>query len=187
MPGMRHIILKTFTGPFTLIEHDDGSLATGWVDDELRERLKGSKLDRRLHPELQERLHRYFDGKAVDFSDVPLPSAADFQLRCWRACRGIPRGATITYAQLAARAGSPNAFRAAGQSMRCNRLPIIIPCHRVVASNGSLHGFAGSVNAKGRELSIKSRLLQMEGALADEVLLPGRSGSRKRTPALSRA
>jgi|SoiMethySBSTD1v2_1073268.scaffolds.fasta_scaffold01182_20 methylated-DNA-[protein]-cysteine S-methyltransferase len=181
---MRHIILRTFTGPFALMQLDDGSLRTGWVDEQLEEALAKSKANRRLLPELGDRLTAYFAGEEVDFSEVPLPGGAAFQRRCWQACRRIPRGVTITYAQLAQRAGSANAFRAAGQSMRHNPLPVIVPCHRVVGSSGTLHGFGGTVDADSRPLAIKRSLLEMEGALADEVVLPERSRPRRRTRAL---
>lgn len=174
---MRHLILRTFTGPFALIETDDGSLRTSWMDDAVERELRASTLDRKLHPSIVNRLHRYFDGEIVDFDDIATPHGAGFQRRCWQACRRIPRGETRTYADLARAAKSPTAFRAAGQSMRQNLLPIIIPCHRVVATGGSLHGFAGSVDAHGRELNAKRALLQMEGALADEAVLSGLSGS----------
>lgn len=185
MPRMRHVILRTFTGPFVLMQLDDGSMRTGWVDEELETKLERSVADRRLLPDLARRLKAYFDGEEVDFSDVPLPDgAAEFQRRCWQACRRIPRGVTISYAQLAGRAGSPNAFRAAGQSMRHNQLPVIVPCHRVVGSGGRLHGFGGTTAAESRPLSIKRRLLEMEGALADVRGLSGRRPARRRTPAL---
>ena len=180
---MRHHILRTFTGPFALIEMDDGSLRTSWMDDDVERMLRVSSLDRKLQPSIVSRLNRYFDGEVVEFNDVPTPEAAEFQRRCWEACRRIPRGKVCTYADLARAAKSPTAFRAAGQAMRRNMLPIIIPCHRVIGSGGSLHGFAGSVDADGRELSAKRALLEMEGALADVAVLPGLSKSRKRTPA----
>lgn len=167
MRRMRHVILETFTGPFALMELDDGSIRTGWVDADLKKSMKNSRFDARLRPDIVRRLKAYFTGKRVDFNDVELGAAGPFMRRCWQACRRIPRGRTFTYAELAKAAGSGKAFRAAGQAMRHNQLPVIVPCHRVVGSGG-LHGFAGSVDSDGRELSIKRRLLQMEGALADE-------------------
>jgi hypothetical protein len=71
--------------------------------------------------------------------------------------------------------------------MRHNPLPVIVPCHRVVGSGGALHGFAGSIDAASRPLSVKRSLLEMEGALGDEVILPGRRGSLRRTPSLAHA
>ena len=76
------------------------------------------------------------------------------------ACRAIPRGETLTYGQLAAKAGYPGAARAVGQVMARNCLPLLIPCHRVVGSNG-LHGFSAPGG-----LATKQRLLEIEGQLA---------------------
>lgn len=112
--------------------------------------------------DLSDRLERYFDGSDTGFEDVALDfyDAPDFHRRAWRACRTIPRGETRTYKWLAARAGSPNAPRAAGQTMARNRIPIIVPCHRVIGSDGSLRGF-GSGDTR---IDLKRRLLELEGA-----------------------
>lgn len=72
-------------------------------------------------------------------------------------CARIPRGEVATYGDLARRVGRPNAYRAVGNTMRTNPIPIVIPCHRVVGSNGSLTGFGGG-------LDMKQRLLALEGA-----------------------
>lgn len=163
---MRHHILETPTGDFAIMIGATGELSTGWVAAGLRRRLAESRLDRTLLASVSERLKRYFEGDDVDFSDIETPGGAPFQYRCWRTCRRIPRGQTWSYGRLAARAGgSPNAARAAGQAMRHNRLPIIIPCHRVIGSNGSLHGFGGSCDANGQALTVKRALLELEGAI----------------------
>lgn len=111
------------------------------------------------------RLRRYFEGGYVTFADEPLDvsDASPFQLASWRACQSIPLGETRPYKWLAARAGSPNAPRAAGQCMARNRLPIIVPCHRVVASDGTLGGFGRDAS----QLGLKRRLLAMEAKAAD--------------------
>lgn len=163
---MRHRLFDTPTGVFALVEHNDGRIMTSWLTPEVELMLSVSRPARNLLPDLSRRLTRYFGGHAVDFSDVPLPPAGGFFMRCWEACRSIPRGQTRSYAELAAMAGSPHAARAAGQAMRNNLLPIIIPCHRVIGSDGRLHGFGGSMSLRGQELAIKRRLLMMEGALA---------------------
>ena len=112
------------------------------------------------------RFEQYFAGELVDFGDVPTPTGSPFMRRCWEACRSIPRGETCSYGQLATMAGGQgNAARAAGQAMRRNRLPIIIPCHRVISAAGHLHGFSGSCDEGGPALAVKRALLQMEGAL----------------------
>jgi O-6-methylguanine DNA methyltransferase len=111
-------------------------------------------------------LKDYFAGKRHQFS-MPLDlRGTDFQLRCWHALLDIPYGQTITYAQLARRVGSPRGFRAVGMANHDNPVAIIVPCHRVVASDGTLGGYGGG-------LDIKRALLELEGALPRTLnLLP---------------
>lgn len=101
----------------------------------------------------------YFAGKAVDFADaaVDLSGLPSFYARVLRALRSVGYGRTISYKQLARLAGRANAARAVGQAMAANPLPIILPCHRVIRSDGRLGGFSG-----GHGLSAKRRLLAME-------------------------
>jgi methylated-DNA-[protein]-cysteine S-methyltransferase len=109
---------------------------------------------------LRHRLLRYYAGSPITFGDeaIDIDDAPAFLRAAWHACRSIPLGETRTYQWLAARAGRPRAARAAGQSMARNRLPIIIPCHRVIASDGSLGGYG-----RGRSrLDLKRRLLDLE-------------------------
>ena len=110
---------------------------------------------------LIERIQAYAAGGVDDFRDVQVDPGrqTEFQSRIVQACRKIPYGATVTYGQLASQAGSPNAARAAGNCMANNRIPILIPCHRVVGANGALGGFS---SAGGTDL--KQRLLDMEVA-----------------------
>ena len=108
---------------------------------------------------LRGRLEAYFSGANVDFEDdLDLEGASDFMVKAWEACRSIPKGEVRTYNWLAEQAGNRRAARAAGLAMSRNRVPIIIPCHRVIGSDGSLHGYAGG-------LPLKQRLLEIEGAL----------------------
>ena len=111
---------------------------------------------------LRERLMIYFEGVEVGFDDIALDmeDAPEFHRKAWDACRSIPRGETRTYKWLAKMAGSPNAPRAAGQTMARNRVPIIVPCHRVIGSDGSMRGF-GSGDTR---IDLKRRLLELEGA-----------------------
>ncbi len=113
--------------------------------------------------ELKALFDRYFvDGREA-FAGVPIDveDAAPFQRAAWLACRSIPAGETRTYKWLAARAGSPSASRAAGQAMARNRLPIVVPCHRVIGADGSLRGYGSGV----RRLDLKRRLLELEGGV----------------------
>jgi methylated-DNA-[protein]-cysteine S-methyltransferase len=170
-----------------VIQTDDRSLRASWLSREIQTLLRQSREDRSLLPDLIDRLSRYFDGDAdIDFSDIPLPTGGEFHRRCWKACRRIPRGQACTYGDLAAMAGSPAASRAAGQAMRTNFLPIIVPCHRVIGSNGLLHGFGGTTNRRSKALEVKRRLLEMEGALADDGR-PRLVATSRRTAALAAA
>ena len=114
----------------------------------------------RWHGELEQRLVEFAHGEPVDFSDVELAYPGPltrFQTKVIKATRRIPFGETRSYAQVAAQAGSPRAARAVGTCMKNNRFPIIVPCHRVVASGGGLGGFSAP-----RGVSLKRQLLAME-------------------------
>jgi len=98
--------------------------------------------------DIVERLKAYFAGGKVDFPDeLDLSSATDFQRRVWRLTRLIPYGETRSYGWLAERLGKSGAARAVGQALARNRLPVIIPCHRVVG-DGGLGGYSGGVGVK---------------------------------------
>ncbi len=106
--------------------------------------------------DLVQRLQTYFSGQRADFADeLYLVGATPFQRDVWAATRRIPYGQTKSYAWVARRMGKPNAARAVGQALGKNPLPIIIPCHRVLSSDGKLGGFTGG-------LAIKKRLLALE-------------------------
>jgi methylated-DNA-[protein]-cysteine S-methyltransferase len=106
------------------------------------------------------KLQGYAEGKAVDFSEVPLAlnHLTPFARRVVEACRRIPRGQARTYGQLAAICGSPGAARAVGSVMAKNRFPLVVPCHRVLAAGGELGGYSAPDG-----LRMKRRLLAMEG------------------------
>lgn len=107
-------------------------------------------------------LEEYFAGRRMTFEGVKLaPSGTDFQRQVWQALSGIPFGQTVTYGHIASRIGRPTAMRAVGLANGQNPLPIIVPCHRVIGSNGALTGFAGG-------LPTKKWLLEFEGALNAE-------------------
>lgn len=106
----------------------------------------------------------WLSGRPVDLDQLPTPPGPSFRRACWEACRRIPPGETRTYSELAAAAGSPGAARAAGQSMRHNELPIVIPCHRVVSASG-LGGYAGSDDPTDWRLLRKRWLLRLDRGL----------------------
>ena len=116
-------------------------------------------------------LGEYFAGKRRSFS-VPLaPDGTSFQRSVWQALTAIPYGETISYAELARRVGHAGAARAAGLANGANPLPIFVPCHRVIGSDGSLTGFGGG-------LAIKRALLELEGAACVTDLFSAASPAR---------
>ncbi len=106
-----------------------------------------------------ERLSLYLESKIVDFGDFPLDfrQATPFQIEVWRGCRTIEFGETMSYSQLAERIGKPSAARAVGRALAANPIPLIVPCHRVLAANGDLCGYSGYGG-----LDLKRRLLELE-------------------------
>ena len=93
-------------------------------------------------------LERYFSGELTEF-DLSLKfSGTPFQNKVWAALRAIPFGTTISYGELAAHIGKPTASRAVGAANGANRLPLVVPCHRVIGADGSLTGFGGGLDTK---------------------------------------
>lgn len=115
--------------------------------------------DSRAFREVTRQLDEYFAGSRASF-DLPLaPGGTAFQRRVWAELVKIPAGTTVTYGELARRAGRPGAARAVGSAVGRNPVSIVVPCHRVVGSDGALTGYAGG-------LARKSFLLALEGTPA---------------------
>jgi len=113
--------------------------------------------DRGVVREAVRQLRAYFAGKLTRF-DLPLtPAGTPFQLDVWRELQRIPYGTVISYGELASRIGKPHASRAVGAANGANPIPIVVPCHRVIGSNGKLTGYGGG-------LAIKEALLELERA-----------------------
>jgi O-6-methylguanine DNA methyltransferase len=104
-------------------------------------------------------LKEYFVGQRRQFSFALDLRGTDFQLACWRALLAIPYGETRTYAEIARAVGRPRGFRAVGMANNRNPIAIVVPCHRVIASDGTLCGYGGG-------LEVKRKLLELEGALS---------------------
>jgi len=118
------------------------------------------QLDKTFFKTLQEQITAYFEGAYINFSrDIPLilDRFSSFGISVLTACRAIEFGQTVTYGQLAKKSGRPNASRAVGGTLAKNPLPLIIPCHRVIRSNGKLGGFSapGGVILKKRMLGLE--------------------------------
>jgi len=147
-----------------LILASDGVALVGvWManaspDDPAWSRHKG---DDDILAQTREELEEYFDGRRQTF-DIPLaPNGTEFQRSVWHALTRIPFGKTISYGELARRLGKEAAVRAVGAANGRNPIPVIVPCHRVIGSDGSLTGFGGG-------LPRKKWLLQHEKALPGE-------------------
>ncbi len=106
-------------------------------------------------------LNAYFAGDLENF-DLPLaPEGTTFQQQVWKQLCDIPYGETISYGELARRIGNPNASRAVGLANGSNPIPIIIPCHRVIGSNGKLTGYGGGLPIKEKLLALEQRQLKL--------------------------
>ena len=108
--------------------------------------------------EAREQLLQYFSGERREFDLKMSLAGTEFQQRTWQTLASIPYGQTWSYADLANRVGSPKAVRAVGAANGRNPLPIVLPCHRVIGSNGTLTGFGGG-------LPVKKWLLEHESGL----------------------
>ncbi len=111
--------------------------------------------DRHFLREAMRQLELYFEGRLKEFTLKLVPQGTPFQLSVLIALQEVPYGETISYGELARQIGKPKAYRAVGAANARNPLPIVIPCHRVIGSNGSLVGFGGG-------LDIKQKLLDFE-------------------------
>lgn len=100
-------------------------------------------------------LNEYFKGWRKEF-DLPLaPQGTDFQQKVWQTLQNIPYGQTRSYKEIAKAAGSPNGYRAVGMANNKNPIAIIIPCHRVIGTNGKMVGYAGGLNTKENLLKLE--------------------------------
>ncbi|MDE6562361.1 MAG: methylated-DNA--[protein]-cysteine S-methyltransferase [Muribaculaceae bacterium] len=113
-------------------------------------------------------ISEYLDGKRLDFS-VPLRIASsEFRMKVWNEMRKIPYGETITYKELARRIGSPNACRAVANACGANPFPILIPCHRVVASGGKPGGYTGGLDIKEALLGIEKQNYRQRRCISEK-------------------
>ena len=124
-----------------------------------RDLIDGTVAERDLLGRLQDDLERYFAGEKVDFNwPLALNGATPFRRDVWRTLCRVPYGETRSYRWVAEQIGQAGAARAVGQANGANRFPLVIPCHRIIASDGSLGGYTGG-------LDIKRSLLTHEGIL----------------------
>jgi methylated-DNA-[protein]-cysteine S-methyltransferase len=163
--------IDTVIGEMIIVADHDGNLrAADWTDHEARMlrllRLHygedGFTLEPACNPGgLSDAIKRYFDGDMNAIDSLPVATAGTpFQREVWRALRDIPAGTTSSYGELARRIGRPAAVRAVGLANGSNPIGVVVPCHRVIGSNGSLTGYGGGIERK-------RWLLEHEGARAE--------------------
>jgi methylated-DNA-[protein]-cysteine S-methyltransferase len=160
--------IDTPIGELMIVADHDGNLrAADWTDHDARMRRflrihygeSGFKLEPNHNPgDLTSAISSYFAGELAAIDTLPVKTAGtSFQREGWQALRNIPCGTTISYAELAGKIGRPTAVRAVGLANGSNPVGIIVPCHRVIGSNGSLTGYGGGIERK-------SWLLEHEGS-----------------------
>ena len=145
---------KSPLGPIEIVGSQDSILALHFVE----EMLVGNDELPFCVKECRKQLDEYFKEDRRDFFLNLEPAGTDFQKAVWRQLEQIPYGKTTTYGAIANLLAKPNASRAVGSANGKNPIPIILPCHRVVGSDGSLTGYGGGLDAK-------RQLLRLEGAI----------------------
>ena len=147
--GDRHAL-----GKLTLVSTDNGLAPIHFGS-----RVPRVVLDAESNRVTIRQVEQYFQGKRTKF-DFPLDlDGTPFQLAVWKELLNIPYGQTRTYGEIAKRLGKPGAARAVGMANHDNRIPIVVPCHRVVGHDGSLTGYAGGLHIKQQLLRIETRTL----------------------------
>jgi len=159
---MHYFKMPSPVGPLLLVGDDGGLRQIIFMNG--RDRAKPDPtwtLDPAAFAEAIRQLRAYFAGELESF-DLPLaPEGTPFQLGVWRRLCEIPYGETISYGELARRIGNPKASRAVGLANGSNPIPIIIPCHRVIGSNGKLTGYGGGLPIKEKLLALERRRLRL--------------------------
>ncbi|MEW6267356.1 MAG: methylated-DNA--[protein]-cysteine S-methyltransferase [Thermodesulfobacteriota bacterium] len=159
---IQYTVLEAPPGPVFLAETRQGVLCVSFGPQGLNDL---TAFARRWHPEAQiipsvvestAQVQDYLDGKRREFKLTLDLKGTEFQRQVWRALSLIPYGQTSTYGRIAERIGRPGAARAVGQACGANPIPLIIPCHRVLASNGGLGGFGSGLHWKRWLLNLES-------------------------------
>jgi methylated-DNA-[protein]-cysteine S-methyltransferase len=159
MTQIRYEWTESPIGRLLLVAGDAGLRAIGFEGAQPRPEWR--RQDGSLS-EAARQLEAYFAGELREFDLALDPQGTTFQRHVWKELRRIPFGGSTTYAEMARRIGRPRAVRAVGAANGRNPLPIVIPCHRVIGSDGSLTGYAGG-------LPIKEFLLRFEGSCGAQL------------------
>ena len=134
------------------------------IDRRIQTGLKASFVEAgsMVNEECKKQLMQYFNGEREEFDLSILLVGTDFQKRVWNLLLEIPFGKTLSYARLSRRLGDENAIRAVARANGDNAHSIIVPCHRILGSDGSLTGYAGGLRTKQKLLQLESASLQQE-------------------------
>jgi methylated-DNA-[protein]-cysteine S-methyltransferase len=152
-------VVQSPIGPLTSVVDESGALQLLHFGEF---QPSGAIRDASKTQDVDNQLEEYFSGKRNQFDIKLNPKGTEFQHQVWKLLREIPFGETRSYGQLANELGNPGASRAVGRANATNPIAIIVPCHRVIGSNGTLTGYAGG-------LSMKERLLQFEQGLTPNL------------------
>jgi len=161
--------MKSPVGLLKLVVSVRGLAAILWENDDPNRVRLGPLVEDRDHPvllEAERQLSDYFAGTRQTFSVNFDFIGTDFQKAVWQALATIPFGETRSYAQIAAQIGRPKAVRAVGAANGKNPISIIVPCHRVIGSNGKLTGFAGGLRTKAALLKLESASRRQQATVA---------------------
>ncbi|MCX5634027.1 MAG: MGMT family protein [Phycisphaerae bacterium] len=174
--GLKYTIFKTKWGFFGLLADERGLLRTVLPMDNFKQTKKyllvgmfgGISKDRELYFELQKAIKGYYNSSYVDFKklhfSISLPKSNTLICKVVKVCKAIPLGRTITYSQLAKKAGFPKAARAVGSVLAKNPLPLIVPCHRVIRADGKIGKFSAPGGSK-----TKKKMLELEKERSKEI------------------
>ena len=149
------VVVGSPVGPLG-IESDGTSITRIWFHE--RDPLTPSPPGGVIGAAIRE-LQEYFAGARTTFTVTLAPAGTPFQQSVWRALQDIPYGETRSYAEIARTIGRPTAVRAVGAANGQNPIPIIVPCHRVIGTNGALTGFGGGIKMKEYLLGLETRKL----------------------------
>lgn len=167
---LRYRVLDSPIGPLVIAGSGEALHFLGLPTGDRAARVRADWVeDSRWGAAIAEQLAAYFAGTRRIFDVKLSPRGTAFQHRVWRALVEIPYGETRTYGQVAALVGAPRAVRAVGRANATNPIPIIVPCHRVIGSNGTLTGYGGGLGVKRWLLDLESHAIR---------LTPGPHGQR---------
>lgn len=153
---MQYRYIDTPIGRLLLAGNDAGLKLISFPEGKMRRQPAADwEENRSAFTDVEQQLKAYFQGKLQHFDLKLAPDGTDFQLQVLKALQTIPYGQTTTYGAIAKQLGRPKASRAVGMANGRNPLPIVIPCHRVIGSNGSLTGFGGGLTTKQTLLNLE--------------------------------